>query len=72
LVIYVDDYMIFAKEDGVIDALIKHISQDFLLQDEGDVNAFPGIQITKDPVTNTITFTQPHLIQQILADIGFL
>jgi hypothetical protein len=67
---YVDDCLIFAKEDSVIDSLIKKLSQDFLLQDEGYVNTFLGVQISKDSTTKTKTFTQPHLIQQILSDVG--
>jgi len=71
LVVYVDDCLIFAKDDAVINDLIKALSVAFLLQDEGDVNAFLGVQIRKDPKTKTLTLTQPNLIQQILHDIGF-
>jgi hypothetical protein len=70
LVVYVDDCLIFAQHDDTINVLIKALSADFLLQDEGDVNAFLGAQIRKDAVTKTITLTQPSLIQQILQDVG--
>ncbi len=40
------------------------------MQDEGDVNAFLGVQIVKDPRTKNITLSQPSLIQQILHDVG--
>jgi hypothetical protein len=42
----------------VINTLIKELSKEFLLQDEGDVNAFLGVQIKKDVTKKTITFTQ--------------
>jgi hypothetical protein len=58
LVVYVDDCLLFAKDSTVIDNLIADFSKSFLLQDEGDVNAFLGVQITKDPIYKTITFTQ--------------
>jgi hypothetical protein len=70
LVVYVDDCLIFAKQDKTIDVLIKRLSKDFLLQDEGDVNAFLGVQIDKDAFTKTVTLIQPALIQQVLQDIG--
>jgi hypothetical protein len=62
--------LIFAKEDRVINKLINRLSTQFLLQDEGDVSAFLGVQISKDNSAKTITFTQPNLIRQILHDVG--
>jgi hypothetical protein len=70
LAVYVDDCLIFSKSDDVINTLIKELSKEFLLQDEGDVNAFLGVQIKKDVTKKTITFTQWHLIQQILHNLG--
>jgi len=66
LAVYVDDCLIFAKDDHKI----KDLSKGFLLQDEGDVNALLGAKIVKDAVTKTITLTQPSLIRQILQDVG--
>jgi hypothetical protein len=70
LVVYVDDCLIFAQQDETITNLINALSADFLLQDEGDVNAFLGVQIHRDMSSETITLTQPSLIQQILQDVG--
>jgi hypothetical protein len=70
LVIYVDDCLIFAEHDHTVDSLIQALSKSYLLQDEGDVNAFLGVQIVKDPRTKNITLSQPSLIQQILHDVG--
>ncbi len=70
LVVYVDDCLIFARSDDTISSLIQSLSSTFLLQDEGDVSAFLGVQIAKNPLTKTITLTQPGLIQQIINDVG--
>ncbi len=42
----------------------------FKLKDEGDVSAFPGVQIAKNPMSKTISLTQPGLIDKILWDVG--
>ncbi len=65
----VDDCLIFSQMDSVVDALITTLSKSFLLQDEGDVNAFL-VQIQKDAAMKTIMLRQPHLIQQSLNELG--
>jgi hypothetical protein len=73
IVVYVDNCLLSTKDSAVIDRIIADLTKSFLLQDEGDdVNAFLGVQIHKDPVTKTITFTQPNLIQKVLRDMGIL
>jgi hypothetical protein len=67
IVVYVDDCLFFSQSNEVIHALTKTT---FKLKDEGDVSAFLGVQIQKDPTTRTITFTQPGLIDQILRDLN--
>jgi hypothetical protein len=62
--------LIFSKESSTIDQLIKSLSKIFLLQDEGDVSAFLGVQIQKDKTTKTISPTQPGLIEQVIKDVG--
>jgi hypothetical protein len=70
LVIYVDDCLIFSKSDDVINNLIKVLSTSFILQDEGDVSAFLGVQIKQDSINKTLELSQPGLIQQVINDIG--
>jgi hypothetical protein len=62
LVVYVDGCRIFSQSNDVINDLIKSLSSEFLLQDEGNVSAFLGVQINKDTTTKTIALTQPGLI----------
>ena len=73
LVVYTDDCLMFARNDSIIDDLCKCLSTEFLLKDEGDIEAFLSIQIThmtEPDGSITITMTQPGLIDQILEDVG--
>ncbi len=70
IVVYVNDCLIFALSDSTIDSLIKVLSSKFLLQDEGDVSEFLGVQVTKDKVSKTIKLTQPGLIEQVIHDVS--
>jgi hypothetical protein len=70
LLVYVDDCLIFSPTNTTIDDLIKSLSTKFLLQDEGDVSAFLGVQVSKDSSTKTITLSQPGLIEQVIRDVG--
>jgi hypothetical protein len=72
LMVYVDDCLIFAEDNTMIDSLITELSKGFPLQDEWDVNTFLGVQITKNDKDKTITLTQPSLVQQILWGVGIL
>jgi hypothetical protein len=69
-VVYVDDCLFFSPNSSTIDSVIANLSKTFKIKDEGDVSAFLGIQISKDPSTKTISLTQPGLIEQIIKDVG--
>ena len=47
-VIYVDDTIFFSKEDTIIDKIITQLKESFELTDEGEVDAFLGIKITRN------------------------
>jgi hypothetical protein len=70
IVVFVDDCLFFAPEASTINSVIKALSKNFKLKDEGDVSTFLGVQIRKDPVAKTISFTQPGLIDQLICDLG--
>jgi hypothetical protein len=72
IIVYTDDCIIFAREDSTIDALIHNLSQTFLLEDQGSVQDYLGIRITKDPINKSISMTQPGLIESVLADLNLL
>jgi hypothetical protein len=52
IIVYTDDCIIFAREDSTIDALIHNLSQTFLLEDQGSVQDYLGIRITRTLSTN--------------------
>jgi hypothetical protein len=70
ILIYVDDCRIFAPSQSTIDQVIAALSNTYNLQDEGDISACLGVQVTKDPNNDTITLTQPGLIGQVIQDVG--
>jgi hypothetical protein len=72
LIVYTDDCIIFSREDSIIDALIRNLSQSFLLEDQGSVQDYLGIRIIKDPIYKSISMTQPGLIESVLADLNLL
>ena len=62
-VIYVDDTIFFRKTNKAIDRENSSLkAQDFDLTDEGDINAFLGIQNARDMKEGSITMTQPFLL----------
>ncbi len=70
IVLYIVDTLIFAPDDQTINNVIKTLSDTFILEDQGDVNDFLGIRITKDPISRTISMTQTGLIESIIKDVG--
>ena len=68
--LYIDDSILGAPMQKELDAAIKAI-QDAKLQItlKGDLADFLGVKIERKS-TNKIIFTQPHLIDDILNDLG--
>jgi len=66
LVVYMDDCLIFAPSEKTVDDLIKFLSENFLLVDQGAVQDFLSIHISKDTNSNSFTLTQPGLINQVI------
>ena len=64
--VYVDDCLFFAREKGRIDAVIAKLKRaGFSLKVEGDVNAFLGIDISRNE-NGSFVLKQPSLIQRVL------
>ena len=69
--IYVDDAGICAQDEKDIDELISKLTdRGFELTREGSFSEFLGIKFVHDEVNNTITATQPGLIQKIVEATG--
>jgi hypothetical protein len=69
LLIYVDDGILSGSSADEIQAIIKELGELFNITDEGEIDAYLGVKISR-PTSDTIELKQPHLIQQILDDMG--
>ncbi len=65
LIIYVDNCILMSPDSSLIDDFIKDMKSDYTLEDEGDINAYLGINVTR-PTKDTIKLNQPALIQRIV------
>jgi hypothetical protein len=72
MIVYTNDWLIFACDNHVIDNLIKALSTTCLLEDQGSVNDYLGFIITKDPSSQTNHMVQQGLIDSILHDLHLL
>ena len=75
LMIYVDDCILMSPNnqdiDDVISLLQKSVggTRPFNITDEGDIADYLGVKVEKLD-DGTMTLTQPHLIDQIISDLG--
>jgi hypothetical protein len=67
LIIYVDDCLLFAKEDATLEKSVASLQSEFNLTFAGDVGAFLGIQFTCTSNGN-LELTQPGLIAKIVKE----
>jgi len=70
LISWVDDCLIFAKSKELADELITELQSKFSLTEEDDVSAYLGVQVKIDTENDTISLTQPYLIQRIIDALG--
>jgi hypothetical protein len=69
LFVYVDDNLVFAKNDEFLEKLILSLKEEFVLTYQGDVGAFLGIAIVRH-VKGHMELTQPGLIDKIFRERG--
>jgi hypothetical protein len=69
LLIYVDDGILCGTSADEIQTILKELGEFFNITDEGEIDTYLGVKISR-PTSDTIELTQPHLIQQILDDVG--
>jgi hypothetical protein len=67
LFVYVNDCLLFAKSDVLLDSFVTSLQSDFNLT--CDVGAFLGIQFTRTS-TGSLELTQPGLIGKIIKECG--
>ena len=76
LLIYTDDGILTGEKDSDIDEVIALLKapienhRPFNLTDEGKITDYLGVTVTVEN-DGAIKLSQPHLIQQIIDDIGF-
>jgi hypothetical protein len=69
LLIYVDDGIISGTSAKEIQTIIHQLGQLFNITDEGEIDAYLGVKISR-PTSETIELKQSHLIQQIIDNMG--
>ena len=65
---YVDDGIIIAQENTSIDNIINKLKESYQLTDEGKIQEYLGIYVEQQ-IDVTTKLSQPHLIDQSLADV---
>jgi histone deacetylase 1/2 len=70
MLIYVDDIIVVSSSQAATDALLRDLSQEFALNDLGDLNFFLGVEVQK--VHNDIVLSQSKYAHDILARVGML
>ncbi|CAI7894948.1 unnamed protein product [Closterium sp. NIES-54] len=71
VLVYLDD-LVFATADTEALAHVKsELQKRHTCTDLGELTSNLGVQITRDRAQHTITFTQSHMVQQVLQRFGF-
>ena len=68
--VYTDDGIFCGSDKDDIDTCMNELGQRFEITDEGDIDEYLGVKVTRLD-DGTIELTQPHLIDSIIADLGF-
>ena len=68
LIMYVDDTIIAAPTDNEITDIINLINKKFKTKDLSEPSMFLGCKISRDYEKRTITISQDHYVEKILAD----
>jgi hypothetical protein len=69
LLICVDDGILCGPSSDEIRVIMRELAKPFDITDEGDIDTHLVVKVSR-PTPETIELTQPHLIQQILYDMG--
>ncbi len=69
LPVYVDDCLIFAKSDAILDTVLTSLESEFVLTSQGSVGAYLGIDIQRTSEGH-LELTQSGLINKIITACG--
>lgn len=70
IISWVDDCLIFAKNKELADELITELKTVFTLTEEEEVAAYLGVMMKLDEKEDTVSMSQPFLIQRIIELLG--
>ena len=71
-VLYTDDSLLAGPDKSEIDQIVKDLKKAKLnITDEGDIQDFLGVNISMKE-DGTIHLTQPHLVDQVVEDLGLM
>jgi hypothetical protein len=68
--VYTDDGIFCGPDKEEIDQCMQELGKRFDITNEGDIDEYLGVKVTRMP-DRTISLAQPHLIDSIIADLGF-
>jgi hypothetical protein len=69
--VYVDDTILCGPTKQEVDNIISLLAKSFNISDEGQMSDYLGVKVERlDDEQHTIQMTQPHLIEQIITDLG--
>jgi len=72
LLCYVDDCLLFCSDERKLTQTVDNLKKKFILEDQGDVAAYLGIDVTKSICDGIPQFklSQPHLMQRVISSLG--
>ena len=74
ILVYVDDCILIPKEQSAITAVVQSLHtghENFVFTEEGTLESYLGVCITKLPGGEGFATPQPFLIERIIKAIGF-
>ncbi len=66
ILVYVDDCLLFSSSDTILDAIIKHLKNNFNSTSGSDIETYLWIEVLQNE-DKTITLWQPGLISKVIA-----
>jgi Reverse transcriptase (RNA-dependent DNA polymerase) len=70
--VYVDDGILIDPDPAAVERAMSDLSSKFEIEDEGAIDDYLGVKISKGDEPGTFKLTQPHLIDSILEDLQLL
>ncbi|CAI7763750.1 unnamed protein product, partial [Closterium sp. NIES-54] len=71
VLVYVDDLVFATAYTEALTLVKSELQKRHTCTDLGELRSYLGLQITRDRARRTITFTQSHMVHQVLQRFGF-